>query len=97
MADLLIRDASLPKDKEQIFVIFPDGVVNVVEKGTPVYKAVEIPEHGRCICAERLTETINYAIREAGWPPEYNAALRLCKGFIDEEKTVIPASGEEVV
>ena len=49
MVSLLIRGASLPKDKEQIFVIFPDGVVNVVEKGTPYYEAVEVPDHGRTV------------------------------------------------
>lgn len=99
MADLLIRGASLPKDKEQIFVIFPDGAVNVVEKGTPYYEAIELPDHGRLIDADALWERVNSysdnegAHKDAKMDDEMisrDSALYL----IDEADTIIPASKE---
>ena len=58
--------------------------------------SVEIPEpHGRLIDADKLKETLDYYIREAGWNDEINKALSWVKDeFIDSEQSVIPASWE---
>jgi len=56
----------------------------------------EVPEpHGRLIDADKLKETLDYYISEAGWSDEINKALSWVKDeFIDSEQTVIPASEE---
>lgn len=61
-------------------------------KGCPI---VELPEkHGRLIDTDRLKETIDYYIREAGWSKRTIEALGWVKDeFIDSEPTVIEADG----
>lgn len=57
---------------------------------------IEVPEpHGRLIDADKLKETLDYYISEAGWSDEINKALSWVKDeFIDSEQAVIPASEE---
>ena len=57
---------------------------------------IEVPEpHGRLIEADKLKETLDYYIREAGWSDEINKALSWVKDeFIDSEQAIIPASEE---
>ena len=57
---------------------------------------IEVPEsHGRLIDADKLKETLDYYISEAGWSDEINKALSWVKDeFIDSEQTVITASEE---
>jgi len=51
---VLIKGMKMPKDREKIVFIFPDGVVHVVEKDTPVFEAVPVPPHGRLIDADAI-------------------------------------------
>ena len=57
----------------------------------------EVPEpHGRLIDADKLKETLDYYISEAGWSDEINKALSWVKDeFIDSEQAIIPASEED--
>jgi hypothetical protein len=62
-------------------------------KGCPLIEVHEL--HGRLIDADKLKETIDYYISEAGWSDEINKALSWVKDeFIDSEETIIPASEE---
>jgi len=44
---LYIPGCDLPKEGNKLLVIFPDGVVNEVERGTPYYEAKQLSPHGR--------------------------------------------------
>ena len=83
-----------------IIYIYSDGQVHMPSWGkgmTPAngVKAIPIPPHGRLIDADKLKETLDYYIREAGWSDEINKALSWVKDeFIDSEQAIIPASEE---
>lgn len=57
---------------------------------------IEVSEpHGDLIDADKLKETLDYYISEAGWSDEINKALSWVKDeFIDSEQAIIPASDE---
>ena len=73
---------------------------NLIVAGMPCTKErptdcplIPVPDHGRLIDANKLKDTLDYYIREAGWGDEINKALGWVKDeFIDSEPTVIPAS-----
>lgn len=58
---------------------------------------VELPEkHGRLIDANKLKETLDYYIAEAGWGPGVNEVLGWVKEFIDSEPTIVEHESEDV-
>ena len=97
--DVLIKGMEMPLPGTfNIIYIYSDGQVHMPSWGkgmTPTngVKAIPIPPHGRLIEADKLKETLDYYIREAGWSDEINKALSWVKDeFIDSEQAIIPAS-----
>ena len=98
MADILIKGLKLPEWANELrLIIHPNGQVLIVKQTYwEETEAIEVPDHGRLIDANKLKDTLDYYIREAGWGDEINKALGWVKDeFIDSEPTVIPASEEE--
>lgn len=89
MADLLIRDVAMPKDRNTTLIIYCDGTINLrvqMEDGEHLIpitaKAVSIPEgHGRLIDADGLQEEFKKS----------HDGKRLM--LIDTASTVVPAEG----
>ena len=89
----------MPTDDMKNIMILADGRVfqfSGYGNPKPLGTAVPVPEpHGRLIDADKLKETLDYYIREAGWSDEINKALSWVKDeFIDSEQAIIPASEE---
>ena len=59
---LYIHGCDLPKEKEKILVVFPDGVVNEVERGTPYYEAKQLSPHGRLIDGKEFEKDVNESV-----------------------------------
>ena len=89
---IYIKGMKMPSKADACIVIRQDGLVKYYGQLSE-FRAVEVPDgHGRLIDADRLKETLDYYIREAGWGEEINKALGWVKDeFIDSEATVIPA------
>ena len=95
-----IKDMEMPKD----CIVCPFGWNGCNNQHDFVYMGsrpddcplISVPEpHGRLIDEEKLKETLDYYIREAGWSDEINKALNWVKDeFINSEPTIIPASEE---
>ena len=92
---VLLEGINIPEGNPITINIYRDGTwVNAYT--TEDGNATEVPEpHGRLIEADKLKETLDYYIREAGWSDEINKALSWVKNeFIDSEQAIIPASEE---
>lgn len=92
---VLLEGINIPEGNPITINIYMDGTwVNAYT--TEDGNAIEVSEpHGDLIDADKLKETLDYYISEAGWSDEINKALSWVKDeFIDSEQAVIPASEE---
>lgn len=93
---VLLEGINIPEGNPITINIYRDGTwVNAYT--TEDGNAIEVSEpHGDLIDADKLKETLDYYISEAGWSDEINKALSWVKDeFIDSEQTVIRASKED--
>ena len=100
---LYIPGCGLPKEGNKLLVIFPDGVVNEVEPGTPYYEAKQLQPHGRLIDADTLVEAIKttqpyYPLILFG-TSEGQKAIYIQKivETINAQPTIIEAEGKETL
>ena len=56
---LYIPGCDLPKEGNKLLFIFPDGVVNEFEPGTPYYEAKQLPPHGDLVDRDELSKSLN--------------------------------------
>lgn len=92
---VLLEGINIPEGNPITINIYRDGTwVNAYT--TEDGNAIEVSEpHGDLIDADKLKETLDYYISEAGWSDEINKALSWVKDeFIDSEQAVIPAEEE---
>ena len=92
---VLLEGINIPEGNPITINIYRDGTwVNAYT--TEDGNAIEVSEpHGDLIDADKLKETLDYYISEAGWSDEINKALSWVKDeFIDSEQAVISASDE---
>ena len=92
---VLLEGINIPEGNPITINIYRDGTwVNAYT--TEDGNAIEVSEpHGDLIDADKLKETLDYYISEAGWSDEINKALSWVKDeFIDSEQAVISASEE---
>ena len=83
---LYIPGCDLPKEGNKILVIFPDGVVNEVEPGTPYYEAKQIQPHGDLIDRDERIKSVKSQGNLCRLMGEEMTKIAdaLEKGFIDE-------------
>ena len=103
MADLLIRGASLPKDTPngyKTLLLWYDGEITGRD-GNTIARAVELPDHGRCIDADAFAAKYVAALPDALANlndqkniPMMTAIIQALLLDIAEADTIIPASKE---
>ena len=93
-----IRGMEMPTDAPVIIKICPDGSVSRVHEGV-VATAIPVPDHGRLIDADALTEVIisqqdddyNKTHQAGSWA----RAFVCMEEYINIAPTIIPASKED--
>jgi hypothetical protein len=91
---LYIPGCDLPKEGNKLLVIFPDGVVNEVERGTPYYEAKQLSPHGRLGDLDELEFYFDESAEGLHGTPRWAEIFRECAKAVSEAKTIIPADPE---
>jgi len=88
--DILIKNASLPKETPVKFTVFPNGATVVHWDGVVFEEtnAVELKQHGRLIDADKLKEVL----LKHGHPDTREWYYAEVAQFIDEAQTVLEGS-----
>jgi len=100
MADILIKNMELPKDRGLFLMISSEGIIQKqvgrAENGYPIYNivkeatAIELPSHGRLVDESVILDRVQALLKEKSWM--YASHAQEIIDIIRNAPTVIEAS-----